>query len=318
MNDWQPSAPPTALQLRAKTLRQLREFFATRDCLEVDTPALSQFANPDPHIDSMPVTLQGGETRYLHTSPEFHMKRLLAAGSGDIYQVCHVFRDGEAGGHHNPEFTLLEWYRLGWDHHRLMDEVAGLLRQLLGQEGLTVETLSYQQAFMQYAGLDPLAATVEDYRQQAQLQGLKGMEDEQDLAVLQDWLFSHLVQSHLGQDRLTFIHAYPAHQAALARLEPADPRVCRRFEVYYQGMELGNGFHELLDAAEQRARFERQICQRRAAGKTELPQDESLLAALEAGLPDCAGVAIGLDRVVMLAAGENELAAVQSFAFDKA
>lgn len=318
MNDWQPNASLGTLQARANLLRQVREYFAARSCLEVDTPYLSQYANPDRHIDSMPVILNNGETRYLHTSPEFGMKRLLAAGSGDIYQICHVFRDGESGRRHNPEFTMLEWYRLDWDHWQLMAEVGELLSALLSDELAAAETLTYQQAFLDYVGLDPLVAPAQAYHDRASQAGLPGLEQEQDLSLLQDWLFSHLVQPHLGQGRLSFIHAYPAHQSALARLAPTDPRVCHRFEVYYCGLELGNGFHELLDAKEQRRRFVEQNLLRREAGKAELPIDEALLQALTAGLPDCAGVAIGLDRLLMLAQGYTDLAQVQSFTFERA
>jgi len=318
MSDWQPTADLDTLRARAELLRQLRAFFAARACLEVETPYLSHAANPDPHIDSMAVPAPGGAPRYLHTSPEFAMKRLLAAGSGDIYQVCHVFREGEAGGRHNPEFSMLEWYRVGLDHWQLMAEVAELLAELLALPLAEPHYLSYQQAFLEHTGLDPLVATAADYRQVAAGLGLAGLEAEGEVAVLQDWLFSHAVQPRLGRGRLSFVHSYPAAQAALARLDPEDPRVCRRFEVYFRGLELGNGFHELSDALEQGQRFAAQNELRRAQGRPLLPVDGHLLAALAAGLPDCAGVAIGLDRVLQLRLGLASLGETLAFAYGRA
>ncbi len=314
MTDWRPTASLETLQRRATLLRQIREFFHHRGVLEVETPSLSHAANPDPHLQTL-VVGDGAAPYYLNTSPEFAMKRLLAAGSGDIYQICHVFRQGEAGRRHNPEFTLLEWYRLGFDHWQLMAEVAELLQSLLGEDVVLAEPsyMAYAEAFIQHAGLDPLSASVADYQATARDFGLEGLEGEEDPAILQDWLFSHRVQPQLGQGGLCFVHGYPAAQAALARLEPDNPALSRRFEVYYQGLELGNGFHELSDAEEQRRRFVQQNQRRRQQGQTELPLDESLLAALAAGLPDCAGVAIGLDRLLMVLLGKSHVAEVLSF-----
>ena len=325
MEAWRPAADFTTLRLRAELLARIRSFFAARGVLEVETPALSAAAITDPHLISFAVHPAGsgsGSPRYLHTSPEFPMKRLLAAGSGCIYQIARVFRDDEWGRLHNPEFTLLEWYRVGFDHHRLMDEVAELMRELLaGRMVLAApERLSYGAAFQRYLGLDPHRTTVAELARCAQKQAVPippGM-PATEIDPWLDLLLTHCIESHLGRGRLTFLHDYPASQAALARLRPDDPPVGERFELYLNGIELANGFHELGDAYEQRRRFEAENAARRTRGQSEMPMDEQLLAALAAGLPDCAGVALGFDRLVMLAAGKQSLAEVLAFPFDRA
>jgi lysyl-tRNA synthetase class 2 len=251
------------------------------------------------------------------------MKRLLAAGSGSIYQICKVFRDGEAGRLHNPEFTMLEWYRVGFDHHRLMDETGELVRQLLAPY-LSLEAperLSYREAFQRHAGLDPHTAAAGDFATSAKAHKI-GVPPElltqNDLAVWRDLLLTHVVEPMLGQGRLTFIYDYPAAQASLARIQPGDPPVAARFELYLNGIELANGFHELADADEQRTRFERQLHTRAVSGQPLVPMDERLLAALAQGLPDCAGVALGFDRLVMLAAGLRTIEDVIAFPIDRA
>ena len=297
-------------------MSRARTFFAERGVLEVETPLLSRAAIPDPNLASAEVRLPGiAHSFYLHTSPEFFMKRLLAAGSGDIWQACKVFRGAEHGRQHNPEFTMIEWYRLGFDHHALMDEVAALLRTLLPELANGDVRLTYAEAFERYAGLDPftaemgeLAATVEGFG--LDTQGL-------DRDTLLDAIASHTVYPQLGHGRVAFVHAFPASQAALARLDDADSRCARRFEAFVAGMELANGFHELVDAAEQRRRFEAENEKRSVLGLAPMPLDENLLAALEAGMPDGAGVALGFDRVVMLAAGASSLREVISFDFDR-
>ena len=325
MEAWRPAADFTTLRLRAELLARIRSFFAARGVLEVETPALSAAAITDPHLISFAVHPAGsgsGSPRYLHTSPEFPMKRLLAAGSGCIYQIARVFRDDEWGRLHNPEFTLLEWYRVGFDHHRLMDEVAELMRELLaGRMVLAApERLSYGAAFQRYLGLDPHRTTVAELARCAQKQAVPippGM-PATEIDPWLDLLLTHCVESHLGRGRLTFLHDYPASQAALARLRSGNLPVGERFELYLNGIELANGFHELGDAHEQRRRFEAENTARRTQGQSEMPMDEQLLAALAAGLPDCAGVALGFDRLVMLAAGKQSLAEVLAFPFDRA
>ncbi len=324
---WRPSADLSVLRLRAELLAQIRAFFAARGVLEVETPALSAAAITDPHLASFNTCYSGpgsqhGRPLYLHTSPEFAMKRLLAAGSGCIYQIARVFRDGEAGSRHNPEFTLLEWYRVGFDHHRLMDEVAELVGMLLaGRLALAEpERLSYRQIFQHHLNLDPHRATVADLAACAETRNVSiptGMPlDDPDPWL--DLLLTHCVEPRLGSGRLTFVHDYPASQAALARLRPDDPPVGERFELYINGIELANGFHELGDTVEQRHRFAQENAARRAAGLPVMPVDEHLLAALEFGLPDCAGVALGFDRLVMLATRKTSLAEVLAFPLDRA
>lgn len=319
MTDWRPSATLENLKLRAELLHKVRQFFAARGVLEVDTPALSWAGATDRHIHSFRVEDGRGAYLYLHTSPEFPMKRLLAAGSGDIYQVCKVFRSGEAGRQHNPEFTLLEWYRLGFDHQRLMQEVAELLALLLPRYAQSTEYLGYSDAFLRHAGFDPFTSGKQDCM--AALRRTDRhlpTESELDYDSWLDLVAGELVYPRLGRDALTFIYDYPASQAALARVRPGKPPLAERFEAFVGGMELANGFHELTDPAEQRRRFEQDREYRRNHGLTDVPMDENLLAALGHGLPECAGVALGLDRVLMLAAGADSLNQVLAFGSERA
>ena len=326
--DWQPTAALEILKLRARMLERIRAFFFERGVLEVETPILSSAATTDPALASLATRYTGplfphGQTLYLHTSPEFAMKRLLAAGSGSIYQVCKVFRDGEAGRLHNPEFTMLEWYRVGFDHHRLMDETGELVTQLLAPS-LSLpppEKLSYREAFQQHAGLDPHAATAGEFALAAERHRIdvpRDLRGHNDLAMWRDLLLTHIVEPRLGQGRLTFLYDYPAPQASLARVQPGDPPLAARFELYLNGVELANGFHELADVDEQRTRLERQLHTRAAAGLPAVPMDAHLLDALAHGLPECAGVALGFDRLVMLAAGARAIAEVIPFPVDRA
>lgn len=320
--DWRPAADSEVLRLRAELLARTRAFFAARGVLEVETPMLSAAAITDPHLHSFATSYSGpgsrhGQTLYLHTSPEFPMKRLLAAGSGCIYQIAKVFRDGEAGRRHNPEFTLLEWYRLGFDHHRLMDEVAELVTELLSDRLslASTERLSYRELFQQHLRLDPHRAKVAELAVCVEQCGLSmppGMPTD-DVDPWLDLLLTHVIEPHLGQGRLSFVYDYPVSQAALARLRFDDPPVGERFELYLNGLELANGFHELGDAGEQRRRFEAENAARHAQGLPMMPVDERLLAALAAGLPECAGVALGFDRLVMLAAGKATIQEVIAF-----
>jgi elongation factor P--(R)-beta-lysine ligase len=327
-SDWRPSATLEVLKLRARLLARIRAFFSARGVLEVETPVLSGAATTDPALASCATRYTGplfphGQMLYLHTSPEFPMKRLLAAGSGSIYQICKVFRDGEAGRQHNPEFTLLEWYRVGFDHHRLMDETGELVMELLAplMALQPPERLSYRDAFQRHAGLDPFAATPDDFRRAAGTHGIQvspEMLTQSDPDAWRDLLLTHAVEPKLGQGRLIFIYDYPASQAALARILPGNPPVAARFELYLNGIELANGFHELADAGEQRQRFEAQLHIRETSGLPVVPVDEHLLAALAHGLPDCAGVALGFDRLVMLACGARTIDEVLAFPLERA
>jgi elongation factor P--(R)-beta-lysine ligase len=308
------------LTSRARLLARVRAFFAERGVLEVETPVLSHATVTDVHLHSLQTRIAGfSEPFYLQTSPEYAMKRLLSAGSGDIYQIARVFRDEESGRHHNPEFTLLEWYRTGFDHERLMDEVEQLLGELLGPRlDSPAERLSYREAFRRILDLDPFAADDAAVLDTARRLVHVDLGDHEREAAL-DLLMGAIVGPALGVGRITFVTAYPANQAALARLIPgSSPPVAARFEAYVAGIELCNGFHELSDAAEQRRRFVADRAARRARGLPEPPIDERLLAALEAGIPDCAGVALGLDRVLMLAEGASDLAEVLAFPIHEA
>lgn len=324
-----PSATFEALRRRAAIVARLRAFFAERGVLEVETPALAAAAVTDLHLHSLSCRVDfRGEARdfYLQTSPEFAMKRLLAAGSGPIFQLCKSFRDGESGRLHNPEFTMLEWYRPGFDHHRLMDEMDQLLAAILATEASAgspfATRVPYGDAFAAVYGADPHAAGAAELAGLAAARGIEvvgyGPESSAD-----DWLqllFTHGVEPGLGRGRPTFVYDYPASQAALARvgLDERGRRVARRFEVYAEGLELANGFHELTDAAEQRRRFESDREERARRGLPLPPLDERLLAALEHGLPDCAGVALGVDRLVMLALGKTSLDEVIAFPAERA
>jgi lysyl-tRNA synthetase class 2 len=304
-------------------LAATRAFFAARNVLEVDTPYLVNAPVTDVNIHSAQVVLPGddGRMRFLHTSPEYAMKRLLAAGSGDIFQICHVFRGNERSALHNPEFTLLEWYRVGWPMERLMAEVAELVRHLLGGDAASrpVEQLSYRDAFLRELDLDPFEAPQSELERAAQAAGFeasRAAETERD--TLLDLLLGLRVGPKLGGGRLTFVHRYPAAQAALAQLDPADPRVALRFELYADGMELANGSQELTSEEEQRRRFAADQEWRRRRGLPVYRMDQRLLAALRAGLPAASGVALGFDRLHMLAAGAHRIDDVLAFPVDVA
>ena len=322
MANWKPSASLTMLKIRARLLQRIRAFFQVREVLEVETPLLSSAAATDPHIESYVIKhLQHDKPRYLHTSPEFAMKRLLAAGSGSIYQICKVFRQGEVGRQHNPEFTMLEWYRIGFDHQQLMTEVDSLLRELLDGYLTLGDTqrLTYHDAFVQYAGLEPHSVSIDQLQEKVKEQGIDvtGLDDSHKDSWL-DLLMTHVVEPALPRDCPVFIYDYPASQAALARIRQDDPPVAERFELYIYGMELANGFHELADAQEQRQRFVADNQARTVTGLSSMPIDEHVLAALDAGLPACAGVALGVDRLVMLAAGAKSISEVLAFDTERA
>jgi elongation factor P--(R)-beta-lysine ligase len=287
--------------------------------LEVETPILSTAAVTDPQIESLATRINGmPRPFFLSTSPEFAMKRLLAAGSGDIYQLCKVFRDGEVGRWHNPEFTLLEWYRLGFDDAALMNEVESLVAELLAPDRALAlaERLSYGEAMRQHAGVDPHSAGEDELARAAERFGAASV-SALDRDARLDLLMGLVVGPKLGRDRPCFVCDYPASQASLARLKPGAPPVAARFELYLDGVEIANGFHELSNAQDQRNRFLGDLDIRRARGQIEPPIDERLLAALEAGLPDCAGVALGFDRLVALALGAESLAQTIAFPIDR-
>lgn len=313
-SDWQPTASLEAIRLRAQLYGQIRGFFQHRQVLEVETPVLSKAGNTDPNIDSLQVSDPPG---YLQTSPEFAMKRLLAAGSGPIYQLCKAFRKGEAGRRHNPEFTMLEWYRVGFTYHQLMDEVTELLGVVLGER--TVEKLSYRQAFLDYLAIDPHRATQEELVPLvAKHADYDGASDSRD--ILLDLLMSHVIEPALGRGTFTFIYDYPSTQCALAQLveDEQGVSVAERFELYVDGTEIANGYQELTDPQEQQRRFVADNKKRLDAGAQEMPADRRLIDALRSGLPKCAGVALGIDRLLMLISREDNIRKLVSFPHDRA
>jgi lysyl-tRNA synthetase class 2 len=318
---WQPSASLATLRLRAQLLESARRFFAARGVLEVDVPALVHHTVTAANIHSAQVTLPGWPAMlYLHTSPEYLMKRLLAAGSGDIYQVGHVFRGAEQSRQHNAEFTLIEWYRCGLSMLQLIEEVELLARTLLElPHEMPSERLRYAEAFERELGCDPLSATDSKLQRLALAHGLEERLIEGcSRDELLDWLMGSTIGPRLGAHGLCFVHHYPASQAALARLDSSDPRCALRFELYYRGVELANGFEELADPAEQRRRFELDQAERRRGGAPVPAIDEALLAALESGLPPVSGVALGFDRLLMLRIGARDLNAVLPFTLERA
>ena len=325
VDDWSPSASLDLLKARAAFLTRLRAFFMQAGVLEVETPALSCYGGTDPAIESLKTRYTGpgaadGLELTLHTSPEFPMKRLLAAGSGPIYQISRVFRDGESGRLHNPEFTLLEWYRPGFDHHDLMGEMAALVRSVVNS-GLPEERISYRDLFLEHCAVDPHDCTVNELVDTAKKLGVSGAA-ELVLDASDSWLdllLTHLIEPKLGRGKMTFIYDYPASQASLARIRHGDNvDVAERFELYLNGTEIANGFHELGDAAELQRRFEADNRERRKSGQMEQSMDQRLLAALDAGFPDCAGVALGVDRLLMVMEGADSIEQVMAFPIGRA
>lgn len=306
---WQPSANQAMLVARANLYHQLRTFFAERGVLEVDTPLLSQAAVPEPNIEPLATQL-GSQTYYLQTSPELPMKRLLAAGSGAIYQICKVCRADESGRLHNPEFTMLEWYRPDFDHHALIAEVDALLQYVLNTQPAC--QISYQHAFKQYLDIEPLVVPLQYLHTLIAQHGIDTPENYDRDTCLQ-LLLSLYIEPQFDPSCPTILMSFPASQAALARRLDTTPEWAARFEVYLGGMELANGFYELADVAEQRARFTADLAKRCTQNQKVLPLDERFLAALEAGLPDCAGVALGVDRLLMLQTGAQHINEVLAF-----
>ncbi|MFI5420444.1 MAG: EF-P lysine aminoacylase EpmA [Nitrososphaerales archaeon] len=296
------------LQDRAAMFAQARAFFAQRGVVEVDCPALSHAACVDTHIDVMSVEMGRNQTGYLHTSPEYGMKRLLAQGMEDIYQLSHVFRKGELSARHEPEFTMVEWYRRGFSFEKMINETLAFTHLFLGER--PSQTFTYREVVQEYAGIDYVSADTQALLRSAEKQGLELSQDtrKSDRDTLLQCLMSFLVEPKLPHEKLIVIRDYPATQAALAKTHlRGDEEVAERFEIYFNGLELANGYHELADAKEQKRRFEEANVERQKLGKEALPIDENFLAALKRGLPDCCGVAVGFDRLMMLRHGVIEI-----------
>ena len=325
LNEWQPTCSIEMLRLRAQVFDDIRQFFSARAVLEVETPLLSHSSGTDPQLDFFTTDycsppLQ--HTLFLQTSPEFAMKRLLAAGSGSIYQICKAFRNGESGRFHNPEFTLLEWYRVGFTLPQLMDEIAELMAVLFnGHRALNpAQRFSYQEIFQRYTGLNPLEFSYQDYCAYARDNHMPEAVSicGHDHALWLDFIFSHNVQPHLGENAVCMVYGYPACQSSLARINEYNSQITDRVEVFINGIELGNGYYELTDAKEQDRRFDEEIAIRQQRKRPVTVKDKHLIAALEAGLPECSGMAIGLDRLLMLLANSASIDDVLNFPIHRA
>ena len=321
VNNWQPNTTLDTLKCRAELLDRARNFFKEHNSLEVDTPSLSQSTTPDPNIESF-ITFYNNQQYYLHTSPEFPMKRLLAVGSGAIYQICKVFRQAEAGRNHNPEFTMIEWYQPDMQYHKLMQQVDALVRCLL-QDKLSLEDtqfFSYKDIFLNLIGINPHTANESDLYTVIEKNKIQLYQSDTSLTkdALLDLIMTHLIQPALPKNAPIFIYDYPATQAALANIRKEKINLAERFELFINGVELANGYQELLDAEEQQQRFENENSARANSGMESIPIDGNLIAALRHGLPMVSGVALGLDRVLMLATGVTSINDVIAFTFDKA
>ncbi|PVZ65673.1 elongation factor P--(R)-beta-lysine ligase [Pelagibaculum spongiae] len=309
--DWQPGISVNYLKARAKLLGQIRGFFAQREVMEVETPLLMGAPVTDPWLQALSVKnhrlAAAPDVMWLQTSPEYAMKRLLAAGSGAIYQICKAFRDDESGRKHNHEFTMLEWYRPDFSLVQLMDETDQLLQLTLNCQ--SAERVSYQQLFIDQLSIDPLTATTQQLQRAALVTGMQGP-DDLDVDGWLQLLMGCVIEPKLGHDRPLIVYGFPPSQSALAKVENG---VASRFEVYCKGVELANAYHELTDAIEQRSRAEQDLVKRSELGLPMVPIDEKLLAAVEAGLPDCSGIALGVDRLLMLVTDEADLRKLISF-----
>ncbi|SFH21623.1 EF-P lysine aminoacylase EpmA [Modicisalibacter xianhensis] len=321
-DDWQPSASIETLRERARLLARVRAFFAERGVLEVETPVLGHGGSTDVHLDSLSLeaaTPAGRERLWLQTSPEFHMKRLLAAGSGPIFQLARSFRDGEVGRRHNLEFTMLEWYRPGFTLDGLIGETDALIRQVLPGVG-PCRQRRYRDLFRETLQVDPFSTPLDTLRQLATRHGQIDMRESERDGCL-DLLMSLVIEPGLGRGGIDMVIDYPASQAALARWrhDPEDGvEVAARFEAYVEGLELANGYHELTDAAEQARRFAEDNRERERLGKPMVDSDRRLVAALQAGMPEGCGVALGMDRLIQLALGKSRVAEVMAFATPRA
>jgi elongation factor P--(R)-beta-lysine ligase len=306
---------PSTARKRAGVINAVRTFFVQRDVLEIETPVLSAGAIADRHIDLFSLSPSGASVRYLQSSPEQHMKRLLCDGYPDIFQIARVFRQEERGRQHNPEFTMLEWYRRGFSMMHLIDEVGELCAAVLGAK--PVRMVAYRDIVMEHTGLDPLTADRNDVLQYVASRGFEPRIEGSRADVFQ-YLFALLVEPELPKDTLLFVHSYPADQAVLAALDPDNPTVAKRFELFVGGIELANGWEELADAAQNVARAEEENAQRSTLGKQPIPLHPAFVRGLRKGLPACSGVALGLDRLIMLAAGAADIADVLTFPWDNA
>lgn len=321
---WQPTCSIELIRLRAKLLHDIRSFFYAENILEVETPILCHATGTDPYIDffSTHQSCVNQPTLYLQTSPEFAMKRLLAAQTGSIYQITKAFRKGESGRLHNPEFSLLEWYRVGYDLQQLMDDTELLISKFLPVKFFpeASERISYTDIFRHYTGLNALQFNVKEYREAAEKLGFPEAISlcENDHPAWLDFLFSHSVQAHLGKAGLCMIYNYPANLPSLAQLSPDNPLTVARVEVFIQGIELGNGYCELLDYQQQNSRFEQEILLRERKGTAKAHKDERFLAAMQSGLPKCSGIAIGLDRLLMIISQKNHIDKVLAFPIENA
>lgn len=306
------------LRDRAEMMRTVRDFFYSKDVLEVDCPLITQAASVDAHIDLIP-TIHPLGTRFLHSSPEYGMKRLLAEGIGDIFQLGHVFRQEEVGAKHNPEFLMAEWYRLDFSFEEMIEETVDFVRLFIGP--LPCRVLSYREAFLEFTKIDPFTSSIEDLLKvltDAQVPLYEGIENESKDNVL-NLILGILIEPHLGQNEIVALAYYPSTQAALAKTRAfPEGAVAERFELYVQGIELANGYHELTDAQEQRQRFIQANQERLALGKERLPIDELFLSALEKGIPDCCGVAVGVDRLMMLRHQSVHIAEIMPFSWKDA
>jgi len=303
--DWRPTASISALKARAILIQKIRDFFADHDVWEVETPILAKHTVTDCHLDSIAT-----DNGFLQTSPEYHMKRLLAAGSGSIYQISKVFRAGECGRHHNPEFTLLEWYRVDYDYHELMTEVTALIKSLVSIE--SVLQFSYQDLFIKYCDLDPHAVSLSDLENYFQTHCIDLPTDLSKDDCLQ-LLMSHLIEPQFSDNTLTFVYDYPPSQAVLSTIREDSPPVAERFEAYIGQLEIANGFQELRDPELQSQRFDDDLRQRKQLSKTDIVIDAHFLSALKHGLPFCAGVAVGIDRLCMAALQAQDIRTILSF-----
>jgi elongation factor P--(R)-beta-lysine ligase len=314
VSSWRPCSGVAAARSRAALLERARAHFTATGVLAVDTPVLARYAATDPHIDSLTAQSSSGGY-FMHTSPEFCMKRLLAAGFPDIYSICRVFRDGEAGVRHAPEFTMIEWYRLGFSLGTIVEDTLRLIAQCLNDPALAgrAEIIDYGEAFLRHAGLDAFGAGVDELAETTTADDRLRREIGDERDVWLDLVMSTVVAPRLPADRLTVIRHYPASQAALARLCPADARVADRFEVFSGSKELANGYVELTDAATQRKRFDVDLDMRQRLGREAVPWDRHLVEALRAGLPECAGVAVGVERLQMVMDGTDDIRDVIAF-----
>lgn len=324
---WRPNSQISALKDRARILSEIRAFFNVRNVYEVETPCLSAFSVTDPFMETLTCDNAKASKQapmFLQTSPEYAMKRLLAAGSGDIYQIAKAFRNDELSKHHNPEFTMLEWYRVGYTMHQLIDEVIDLLAYL--QADLTCQKTTYQSLFIEHLHFDPLDIAPEHLFEECKIYRLSDYCDslraqyQNEHSLLRDALlqvlFNQVIEPKIGQQHPIVVYHFPASQASLASLH--DDKTANRFELYYKGLELANGFEELTDAANQRERFEQDNIHRKHMGLPEVTLDHRFLDALESGLPRCSGVALGIDRLIMILLKASSIDEVISFNFSNA